>query len=145
MTDLTMTLGDEEFKTEVRNALAGLDGSKVPDSTILQTSERYVVPLLNDITSGLDSSDQENFNSAVISWTAELSFGAWLTFTRLRDREVEAYVNPDAYKEDLQKRTNFALRLLGATRPPEIPNYHVTVKHDGTYRTVDLHKYWVYE
>lgn len=143
MTELSISLEDAEFVSEVRDALAGLDTTKIPDSTIKQTGNRLVVPLLNDITGTLSSDDQEAFDTAAIIWTAEMSFGAWLTFTRLRDREIEAYTDPSLYKSDLQERTNLALQVLGASRPPEIPNHHVTVKHDGVNRTVDLQKYWV--
>lgn len=145
MTTLDISLTDSELVTEVRDAMAGLDGTKIPDDTITQTAERMVVPLLNDITGNLEPSDQQSFDTAAIAWTAELSFAAWMTFTRLRDREVESYVNPDGYKKNLEERTNFALRLLDATRPPEIPNYHVTVKHDGVNRTIDLQQVWVKE
>lgn len=142
MTELDVSLTDSELIDEVRDALAGLDGAKIPDSSITQTAEKLVVPLLNDITGTLQDEDQDAFDSAVIIWTAELSFDAWMTFTRLRDREVEAYVDPGQYREQLEKRTNMALRLLGATRPPEIPNHVVTIKHDGEYRKVDLQKNW---
>lgn len=143
MNTLDISLTDDELVSEVRDSMAGLDGTKIPDDTIVQTAERMVVPLLNDITGNLKASDQQNFDSAAIAWTAELSFSAWMTLTRLRDREVETYVDPSGYKSDLEKRTNLALRLLGATRPPEIPNYHVTVKHDGANRKVDLQQIWV--
>lgn len=145
MSELKISLNDAEFIEEVRDALAGLDTSKIPDNTITQTGKRLVVPLLNDITGSLQEEDQDSFDTAAIIWTAEMSFGAWLTFTRLRDREVEAYTDPGMYKQDLQERTNLALQVLGATRPPEIPNHVVTIKHDGVNRTVDLQKYWVEE
>lgn len=143
MAELSISLTDADFVSEVRDALAGLDASKVPDSTILQTGKRVVTPLLNDNTSSLSSNNQDAFDTAAIMWTAEMSFGAWLTFTRLRDREIEVYTDPANYKENLQERTNYALQGLDASRPPEIPNHVVTIKHDGTNRTVDLQKYWV--
>jgi len=142
MSELDLSLNEQKLIGEVRDSLAGLDASKIPDDTIIQTAERLVVPLLNDIAGMLDGDDQEAFDSAAVIWTAELSFGSWLTFTRLRDREIETYVDPKQYRTQLEERTNMALRLLGASRPPEIPNHTVTIKHDGVNRTVDLHKVW---
>jgi len=145
MTELDISLSDAELIEEVRSALGGLDTSKIPDDTITQTTNRFVVPLLNDVAPNLQSEDQDEFDNVAIAWTAEMSFGAWLTFTRLRDREVETYIDPDQYNEQLEQRTNMALRQVDATRPSEIPNFHVTVKHDGVNRTVDLQQVWVYE
>jgi hypothetical protein len=142
MSDFDLTLSDSELIGEVRDSLAGLGSGKVPDDTITQTTERFVVPLLNDAIRDKKSQTQEDFNSAVIAWTAELSFDAWLAFTRLRDREVESYINPDEYRKRLENRTNLALQLVDATKPPEIPNQVVTIKHDGANRTVNLQKVW---
>jgi len=142
--DLELTLTGEELINEVRDSLAGLDNSKIPDDTIIQTANRFVVPLLNDITRNLDpDEDQESFNSAVIYWTSEKAFDAWLTFTRLRDREIETFLDPKQYREQLKERTNKALRLVNVTRPSEIPNKTVTVKHDGVKRKVNLQQRWV--
>lgn len=123
--------------SEVRSALAGIDASQIPDDTISQTSEKIVVPVLNDIGSYTED-DQTQFNNAVEMWTAELSFDAWLTFTRLRDREIETFMDPGSYSEDLQSRTNLTFRALGVSRPPEVPNQVVTIKHDGVKRKVDV-------
>lgn len=144
MSDLDLSIEDEEFISEVRDALAGLDSSKIPDDTITQTAKRFVVPLINDIAS-VSEDEQDAFDNAVIAWTAEMSFGAWLTFTRLRDREIETFIDPGQYRSQLESRTNMALRIIGATRPPEIPNHTVTIKHDGVNRTVDLDRTWEYE
>jgi hypothetical protein len=146
MAELSLSLSEEELIDEVRDALAGIDGSKIPDGTIIQTAERFIVPLLNDITGTLTAADDQNdFDNAVIAWTAEMSFGAWLTFTRLRDREVEIFIDSKQYKNNLKKKTNYALRMLDTSRPPEIPNHVVTIKHDGVNRTVDLQQVWEYE
>ena len=141
--ELEISLTDEELVDEVRKALAGLDASKIPDDTIIQTAERFVTPLLNDVAKNLEESDQSAFDNAAIAWTAELSFGAWLTFTRLRDREIETYIDASQYRSQLEQRTNMALRQVDGSRPPEIPNEVVTVKHDGVNRKIDLHKFWV--
>jgi len=53
MTELEISLTDEELVEEVRKALAGLDDSKIPDDTIVQTANRFVTPLLNDVSSSL--------------------------------------------------------------------------------------------
>lgn len=144
--ELEISLTDPELVDEVRDAMAGLDGTNVPEGTITQTADRFVEPLLNDIAPHLKpSEDQEAFDSAAIAFTAELSFDAWLAFTRVRDREVETYVNPENYRKQLRKRTNLSLRLVDATRPSEIPNYHVTVNKDGVNERVNLQKYWVPE
>lgn len=132
---------DSEFITEVRDALAGLDTTKIPDDTITQSRDRIASPALNDMT-GSDP-DQDYFDNALIMWTAELSFQAWLTFTRLRDREIEVFTNPDGYKKDLKTRTNQAFRVLGVTRPSEIPNTVVTVKHDDEERRVNLNPAYI--
>lgn len=136
------SLSDSNFITEVRNALAGLDAQKIPDATIKQTRDRLVEPLLDDLT---DSPNQTLFDNAVIFMTAEYSFGAWMTFTRLRDREIESYVDPNTYQKNLETRTNQALGNVGVTRPPEIPNTVVSVAHDGVNRRVQLDKVWVTE
>lgn len=145
MTELDISLTDAKLIDEVRTALAGLDATKIPDDTIKQTANRFVVPLLNDVAPNLTSDDQDAFDNVAVAWTAEMSFGAWLTFTRLRDREVETYIDPEQYNDQLEQRTNMALRQVGATRPSEIPNFHVTVKHDGVNRTIDLQQVWHYE
>ena len=143
--ELEISLTDEELVDEVRKALAGLDASKIPDDTIAQTAERFVTPLLNDVARHLEEDDQEAFDNAAIAWTAEMSFGAWLTFTRLRDREIETYIDAKQYRSQLEQRTNMALRQVNGSRPPEVPSYHVTVKHDGVNRKIDLNKVWVQE
>lgn len=149
MADFSLSLTDSELISEVRDSLAGLDSDKIPDDTIVQTADRFVVPLLNDNIPTDVKTDQSNyqdrFNSAVVAWTAELSFDAWMTFTRLRDREVEAYVDPTQYSKQLEQKTNLALQLVETTRPSDIPNYHVTIKHDDVNRTVKLDKTWVIE
>lgn len=149
MADFTLSLTDQELIDEVRDSLAGLDASKIPDSTITQTADRFVIPLLNDNipeeVKTQQSEYQDSFDSSVIAWTAELSFNAWMTFTRLRDAEVEAYTNPDQYKEDLAQRTNLTLQLLNTTRPSDIPKKTITIKHDNVHRTLDLDKVWEYE
>lgn len=145
MSKLEISLTDEELVEEVRKALAGLDGSKIPDDTIIQTANRFVTPLLNDVSSNLHEEYQDGFDNAAIAWTAEMSFGAWLTFTRLRDREVETYIDAKQYRNQLEQRTNMALRQIDGSRPPEVPSYHVTVKHDNVNRKVDLRKVWVTE
>lgn len=146
--DFTLSLTDQELIDEVRDSLAGLDSTKIPDSTITQTSKRFVIPLLNtnipDEIKKQQSEYQDGFDSAVIAWTAELSFNAWMTFTRLRDAEVEAYTDPGQYKQQLAQKTNLALQLVDTTRPSDIPNKTVTVKHDGVQRTVDLTQEWIY-
>jgi len=149
MADFTVSLNDQELIDEVRDSLAGLDSSKIPDSTITQTAERFVVPLLNnnnipEEVKKQQAEYQDSFDSAVIAWTAELSFNAWMTFTRLRDAEVEAYTDPGQYKQQLAQKTNLALQLVNTTRPSDIPKETVTVKHDGVQRTVDLSQEWVY-
>jgi len=143
MASLDTSLSDAEFIDEVRDALAGLDDSKIPDDTIIQARERVVEPALNHIGEYQDPEDQEIFNSASIMWTAETAFDAWMVFTRLRDREVEAYTNPEQYKEQLEERTNLLLDILGVTRPPDMPNQVVTIAHDGVKRAVDLSQEWV--
>lgn len=145
MTELDTSLNDEELTSEVRDALAQLDSSKVPDDTIQQTADRFVLPLLNDLITNKESIEQKNFDNVVIAWTAEKSFSAWLTFTRLRDREVESYIDAEQYIKQLKERTDFALRIIGVTRPSQTPNTTVTIKHDGKKRKVNLQKPWVYE
>lgn len=142
MSDLTTSLENPAFITEVRNALAGLDAAKIPDATITQTKDRFVEPVLNNQKAFQDS-EQTLFDNAVIYWTAEKSFDAWMTFTRLRDREIEAYVDPSSYKEGLEERTDKALGVLDVTRPPDTPNTVITVQHDGKKRRVDLSQPWV--
>lgn len=149
MADFTLSLTDQELIEEVRDSLAGLDASKIPDSTITQTSKRFVIPLLNDNipkeVKNNQSEYQDSFDSAVIAWTAELSFNAWMTFTRLRDAEVEAYTDPGQYKQQLEQRTNLSLQLVETTRPSDIPKETITIKHDGVQRTVNLDQPWVIE
>jgi len=144
MTAMDTSLSDSDLISEVRDSLAGIDTSKIPDDTITQAADRFVVPLLNDISS-VGTNKQDEFDNAVIALTAERSFSAWLAFTRLRDAEVESYINPQQYLTQLKERSNLALRQINASRPPEIPNQVVTVKHDGKHRKVDLQKNWVTE
>lgn len=144
MSDLTTSLEEANFLTEVRDALAGIDASKIPDDTITQARDRVVEPLLNDIGT-YTASDQTKFDNASIMWTAEMSFDAWMTFTRLRDREIEAFVDPKAYKEMLKSRTDKVLGVLDVQRPPDVPNQVVTVAHDGEKRAVDFDDDWEVE
>lgn len=145
MTELDTSLNDEELTSEVRDALAQLDNSKVPDDTIQQTADRFVIPLLNDLIPDYSEIDQKDFDNAVIAWTAEKSFSAWLSFTRLRDREVETYIDPEQYLSQLKERTDFSLRIIDVTRPPQTPNTVITIKHDGKKRKVNLQEPWVFE
>jgi len=149
MSDFDTSFTDSRLITEVRNALAGLDATKVPDDTIKQTANKFVIPLLNqNISTNIHNNQseyQDEFDSAVIAWTAELSFDAWLEFNRLRDREVEVYTDGERYREKLAKRTNLALQLVESTRPSQLPNHVVTVKHDDVKRRVDLQQPWVPE
>ena len=135
------SLDSEELIEQVRKALAGIDDSQVPDETIEQAHERFVEPILEQITEA--NPNQEHFNHAAVSWTAEKAFDAWMTFTRLRDREIETYVYPRQYREQLESRTDNALYVLGATRPPDTPNTVVTIKHDGKNRKINLNKNWI--
>jgi len=110
MTDPTSTLTDQELVEEVRSALAGIDAGSIPDDTIIQAKNRFVLPILQKLLT--DNVDQDNFDNAVVAWTAEKSFDAWLTYTRLRDSNLETYTDPQAYKEDLRERTNNALYVV---------------------------------
>jgi len=136
MTDPTSTLTDQELVEEVRSALAGIDAGSIPDDTIIQAKDRFVLPILQKLLT--DNVDQENFDNAVVAWTAEKSFDAWLTYTRLRDSNLETYTDPQAYKEDLRERTNNALYVVDVTRPPEVPNTVVTVTLDDKQERVPL-------
>lgn len=142
MADLTTSLSETDFVDEVRTALAGLDATKIPDDTIVQARDRFVEPLLNDIKEYTASKDQDNFDNTVIALTAERAFAAWLKFTRLRDREVESYIDPDSYMEDLKERSDQSMGILGVTRPPTVPNTIETIKHDGEKIRVDLSRQW---
>jgi hypothetical protein len=143
MADLDTSLSDQELIAEVRDALGHLDKTKVPDDTIEQTFKRFVIPLLNDRLPKEPNIDKKDFDNAVIAWTAEKSFMAWLSFTRVRDREVETYLDPEQYLSQLRERTDLSLQIIDVTRPPQTPNEVVTIKHDGKKRKVNLQKPWV--
>lgn len=136
MTDPTSTLTDTELVQEVRSALAGIDAGSIPDDTIIQAKDRFVLPILQKLLT--DNVDQKNFDNAIVAWTAEKSFDAWLTYSRLRDSNLETYTDPDSYKEDLVERTNNALYVVDTTRPPETPNTVVTVTLDDVQERVPL-------
>lgn len=136
MAEPESTLSNDEIVDEVRTALAGIDSSSIPDDTIVQAKNRFVVPLLQDLAS--PNVDQKQFDNAVIAYTAEKSFDAWFNFTRLRDSDLEAYQNPEQYKEKLIERTNNALFVINVTRPPEVPNTVVTVTLDDKQEKVPL-------
>mgnify|MGYP000025780745 CR=1 FL=1 len=143
MVEMDTNLTDAELVNEVRDSLAGMSEAKIPDDTIEQSAKRFVIPLINDLLGS--EVDQENFDSVVIAWTAEKSFSAWLSFTRMRDREIETYLDPQSYLSQLKERTDFALRIIDLTRPPQTPNEVVTIKHDGVKRKVDINQPWVSE
>ena len=142
MSDLSLSdlMTEEELIDEVRTALAGLDHAKIPDDTIVQAANRFVLPILNEVTS--DSVDEDKFENAFIFWTAEKSFDAWLAFERLRDAELETFTRPDRYRERLEKRTNVAIQQVDASRPSEHRNVSITVKHDGVTERIDLDGRW---
>jgi hypothetical protein len=142
MVDLEVSISESEFVSEVRTALAGIDSSKIPDDTITQAKNRFVEPLLNDIGNYEDPDDQDAFDNAAVSWTAEMAFDAWLVYTRLRDAEVEAYTDPRQYKRQLESRTDKVLGVLGVTRPPDVPNQVINISHDGVKRAVDIDQNW---
>jgi len=145
MTDWDTTLSQQKIVENVRKALAGIDDTKIPDDTIRYNSNRVVIPILNEINTNLDSSsssDQKKFDNAVIAWTAELSFDSWLTFTRLRDREIETFIDPKQYKSQLESRTNLTLNVIGASRPPDVPNVVETAKHPDEWTRADLNRVW---
>lgn len=135
------SLAESELVEEVRDALAGIDATEIPNSTIIQSADRIVAPALNDMVDDSEIS-QDRFDNAIIVWTAEISFDAWLVFTRMRDREIEVFTDPSEYKEKLKNRTNLALRNVNATRPSKYPHNVVTVKHDGKQERVNLHENW---
>ena len=144
MTELSVSLNDSDFVSEVRTAMAGIDSTKIPDDTITQARDRFVVPLLNDIGGSkyVAADDQDAFDNAAIAWTAEFAFDAWLTYTRLRDAEVEAYTDPNSYKEDLASRTDKSLGVLDVRRPPDKIPQVISVQHDGKNRAVNVEQDW---
>lgn len=145
MTDWDTALTQQALIENVRNAMAGIDSSKIPDDTIVYNANKVVIPILNEINKDLvdgNSSDQKKFDNAVIAWTAELSFDSWLTFTRLRDREIETFIDPEQYKSQLESRTDLTLNVIGASRPPDVPNVVETAKHPDEWTRADLNRVW---
>ena len=99
---------------EVRDALSGMNDKKIPDDTITQAQKRFVEPAINDQLN--DTVDQNLYDAAVISWTAEKAFDAWLTKVSMADAELKTEVDPEHFKQKLKDRTNQALHLIGVER-----------------------------
>lgn len=122
------SLSESEAITEVRDALAGLDQSKIPDSTIQQSLNRFSKPWVDQQVD--PDAPQEVYEGAVIAYAAELSFNSWMMKTRMRDAELEVFTDPRVFKDKIQRRTDEVFTTLGISRPPRNKHYQKAVKAD---------------
>lgn len=111
------TLSEKEAVNETRHALAGLSDDMIPDETVEQAVFLFAEPWVsNEISEEANDSDLE---AAVIAYAAELSFDAWFAKSRMRDRSLEVFTQPQVWKEKLEKRTNQIFSTYGISRPPK--------------------------
>lgn len=110
------TLSRTEAINEVRIAMANLPDDMIPDDTIEQAVFMFAEPWVDkEIPKSADDSDME---AAVVAYAAELSFNAWFAKSRLRDRSLEVFAQPDVWRQQLEKRTNQVFSIHEITRPP---------------------------
>jgi len=114
MADYTYSDSDPEFRSEVRDALAQIDATQIPDATIDQKRARIAAPHLTD---QLENGQQRLFDDALILFTAELAFKGWLTETRYDDNDIQVKVNVEQYTADLEEQTNMVFARGDITRP----------------------------
>lgn len=125
------SLNDTKFEDEVRDAMAGIDASKIPADTILQQRDRFCEPVVNKQSNR--ELTQDEFDTAVIAFTAERSFKSWLSKRRMADADLQVSAKPTQLKKDLEERANeiFALFDISRPRSSNRPLYH-TSTHDDT-------------
>lgn len=111
------TLSETKAVSEVRAAMAGLPDDMIPDETLEQAVFRFAKPWVERNIP--DDETNEAVNSAVIAYAAELSFDAWFSKSRMRDRELEVFTQPRVWKDKLEDRTEEIFALYGISRPPK--------------------------
>lgn len=113
MVTLSVSMNDDDFVSEVRTALAGME--IIPTDTILQKKDRVVVPSINDslTDSQKNDIDQDEFDTAVIMRTAEKSFKSWLPKIRKSLGELEVEIDPDSFEENLEDEAKDSLSRIG--------------------------------
>lgn len=116
-TEPQFTLTHEEAVREVRNALAGLNNKKIPDETVEQAVFMFSKPWVEKQIPNTASNDA--FEAAVIAYAAELSFDAWFSKSRMRDRSLEVFTQPRVWKKKLEQRTKQVFATHGVSRPPK--------------------------
>lgn len=114
------SLNDTDFIDEVRDSLAGFDSSKVPDDTITQQRDRFVEPAVNN---GMTEGGQDEFDNAVIAWTAERAFKSWLPTVLMSDGNFEIEKQVKEMRRHLEERTKLALQQVGMTPQSNNSNY----------------------
>lgn len=124
---------DQELIDEVRTALADLDDKKIPDSTIVQQYKRFVLPELQNWFENKDP-EQYNIDSISVAYTAEKSFKSWFVKQQMMFGDVQVSVNVNAYKEQLESRTNEALSSAGIERDMEGTAVEFVETTDGVFR-----------
>lgn len=120
----SVSLSDSDYISEVRDALAEIGTSMVPDDTITQAKDRWVQPGLNKFVG--NNPDQTKYDNAAIAWGAELSFNAYLAKTQMTDSSLQVTVNVGSYRRQLKMRTDLALSVLGITRS-QLDSYPVII------------------
>lgn len=128
---LSVSMSESQFITEVRSALAEMDAKKIPDDTITQAKDRFVIPALETRLSG--NPPQDLFDNAVIAYSAERSFKAWLARRRMADSDLQVSVKAAMYKDNLEERTNEMLSLLGVSRPNSSARSAYTTRNETDY------------
>lgn len=111
------TLSETEAINEVRAAMAELPEDMIPDSTIEQAVFRFAKPWVERNIP--ENETNEAVEAAVIAYAAELSFDAWFSKSRMRDRELEVFTQPRVWKDKLEDRTSEIFALYGISRPPK--------------------------
>lgn len=104
-----------ELVVEVRDALAALDDKKIPDETIVQQYQRFVLPKTQDILEN-KSPTQAQVDAVLIAWTAEKSFKSWLAKETQMFGDVQVGIDPEQYASQLEERTNEALETADVQR-----------------------------
>lgn len=127
------SLTEPELVVEVRDALAGLDETKIPEDTILQQYERFVVPKLESLLDNKNPTDAQ-VDAIVVFWTAEQSFKSWFTKKQMMFGDVQIGVDPGSYQEELETRTNEALNAAGVERDLEGSPVPFVERTDGMLR-----------
>ena len=131
--DIKASMTMNQMVTEVREALAGLDGKKIPDATIRQQYKRFVLPEMQEIFSD-KVVEQYHIDSCCVIYTAEKSFKSWLAKQQMMFGDLQVSINVPVFTENLESRRKSAFRAAGVRMSTERESVEFSERTDGMLR-----------